>query len=205
MQTVHYGLVLLCLLIIVLHIRIVLKLIRGFAHDILDPRCEHGVTVADGHHEEHARAKHVVKIFGHERCDELVLLCRQTVRLGTELCVHHIHVAAVHDGTVMGVDKFCLLVLDLAVLVEELEQLVVERRAAHGLLGVVYLYGYVACLKHKRHHALVIHEDVCHANGVKRSVKLKLSMHNIARVETLEIVVLENLQIQHAAIKRRDV
>ena len=205
LHAVHDSLILERLLIEVLHVRVVLELVCSLAHDVLYPRCEFGVAVADSHHEEHARSEHVVEVIGDERCDELVLLSGESHCFGVELACHGVHVASVHYGAVVRVQQFGLLVLQLVVLVEELEQLVVERSAANDLLSVVELDGDVATFYHERQYALVVHEDIGETHRVERSAELELAVYHVARVDLLEVVVAKHLQVEHASVERRHV
>ena len=84
----------------------------------------------------------------------------------------------------MRVQQFGLLVLQLVVLVEELEQLVVERSAANDL---------------------VVHEDIGESYSVERSAELELAVYHVARVNLLEVVVAKHLQVEHASVERRHV
>ena len=129
----------------------------------------------------------------------------QTCRLFIELGSHHGHIVAVHDGLIVLVYEVGLLTLELVILLKELEQLVIERGTAHLLLGIVYLDMDIATLQHDGHHALVVHEDVGHTHGVYTAGKPELSMHHIARVKILKLVIGEHFQIQFASIERRDI
>ena len=95
----------------------------------------------------------------------------------------------------MLVDEVGLLALELVELVEELEQLVVERSAAYHLLGVVYLDHDVAGFEHYGHHALVFHEYGGHAHGVYSAGKREFAVNDVTRVEVLHLIVYQYLQI----------
>ena len=90
----------------------------------------------------------------------------------------------------MHVYEFRLLILQLVVAVEELEQLVVERSAADCLLSIVYFDSDVTLFEHERQYAFIIHENIGHTYRVERSVEVELSVHYVARVDSLEIVVM---------------
>ena len=90
----------------------------------------------------------------------------------------------------MHVYEFCLLILQLVVAVEELEQLVVERSSANGLLCIVNLDIDIALFEHERQHAFIVHENIGHAYRVERSVEVELSVYYVARVDSLEVVVM---------------
>ena len=197
--------VLLRLLVIVLYVGVVLELVCGLAPYILYPRCELRIRIADGNHEEDARTEHVVEVVCHESGDELVLLFRQLHSLLMQFSVHNLHVAAVHYGTVVSVEQLCLLVLQLVIAVEELEEFVVKRRSANSLLRVVQLYSDVALLYNDGNDALVVHKDVRHAYGVVCSAELELSVNDVARIDVLEVIILQNLKIQHSSVKCRHI
>ena len=44
-------------------------------------------------------------------------------------------------------------------------------------------------------------EDICHLHRVDRTLKMELSMHYIARIHVLEIVVFQYLKVQHASVQ----
>ena len=182
--------VLLCLLIVVLYVRIVLELISSLAHDVLYPRCEFGIAIAYCHHEEDAGTEHIVEVVGHKRSDELVLLLSQSLSLGVDATVYDVHVRTVHNGAVVHVYEFCLLILQLVVAIEELEQLVVERSAADCLLSIVYFDSDVTLFEHERQYAFIIHENIGHTYRVERTIEMELTVYNVARIDSLEIVVM---------------
>ena len=197
--------VLLCLLIVIFNVRIVLELVGSLAHDVLNPWCQLGILITNGHHEEHAWPQHIVEILCHEVGNQTVFSLTQTFCFSIELCVNHIHVASIHDGLVMSMHQFGLLTLQLIVLIEELKQLVIQGCAANSLLGVVDFDIDVTLFQHEGKHAPVIHEDVGHASRIQCSCELKLPMYHFTGVDVLEIVILQHLEVQHSTIQVGDV
>ena len=137
-------------MVIILDIRVVLELVRSLAHDVLNPRGELREAVSGCHHEEDAWSQHVVKVVGDESGNEFVFHFGELLCLGIKLCIDNLHVAAVHDGAIVGVYKFCFLTLELVVFVEELEELVVKRRTTDSLLCIVDFDCDVALLQNER-------------------------------------------------------
>ena len=122
-----------------------------------------------------------------------------------QLGIDNLHVAAVHDGAVVSVEQLRLLVLYLIIAVEELEEFVVKRGSAYGLLRVIQPYSDVALLYYDGNDALVVHKDIRHAYGVVCSAELELSVNDVARIDVLEVIILQNLKIQHSSVKCRHI
>ena len=99
-------------------------------------------------------------------------------------------------------DEFCLLILQLVVAIEELEQLIIERCAADCLLSVVYFDSDVTLFEHERQYAFIIHENIGHTYRVERTIEMELTMYNVARINSLEVVVMQYFQIEHASVER---
>ena len=72
-------------------------------------------------------------------------------------------------------EQFSLLVVELIILAEEFEKLVIERCSADRLLCCIEFYCYISVFKHKRQHAFVIHEYVCHAHRIECSIEPELT------------------------------
>ena len=98
--------------------------------------------------------------------------------------------------------QFAHTVVQLLVLVDELVEFVIERSSAHTLRGIVQFDDYLTLFQNHRHDTLLIHEEVSHPHGVEHTAEVKLSMHDITRVDTLQLVILDSFQIQFAAIER---
>ncbi len=122
-----------------------------------------------------------------------------------QFCIDNLHIAAVHDGAVVSVEQLCLLILNLVIAVEELEEFVVKRRSAYRLLCIVQPYSDVALLYYDGNDALVVHKDVGHAYGVVSSAELELPVNDVARIDVLEVIILQNLKIQHSSVKCRHI
>ena len=125
----------------------------------------------------------------------MVFLLSYLCRLNAEFLVYRCLVYSVEHHLALLVCQFVHLVVELVVLVNKLIQLVVEWSSTHLLACVVYPDGYLARLKHDWHNALVVHEEVYHSYSVEDSVEMKLSMHNVARVDVLQLVVLDGFQV----------
>ena len=93
------------------------------------------------------------------------------------------------------------LVLQVAHAVEELGEAVVKRGAADRGATVVNLHGDFSAFNHERHDAVLTHEERCQARAVHRSGKVETAMHDVARVNVFQVVIVVNLEIQHAPVE----
>ena len=135
---------------LILHVRIVLEVIGGLAHDVLNPWRKHRILIAHGNKEEDARTQHIVEVIGNEGCNELILLVGETHCLLVELRRNHLHITTIHDSLIVLMNQLTLLILQLLILLEEPEELVVERRTTHHLLGIIKLHRDATTLQDQR-------------------------------------------------------
>ena len=175
-------------------------MVGGLAHDVLYPWGEHGILIAHGDEEEDASSEHIVEVIGHESSHQLVFLFSQAVGLSCELTGHDVHVASVHDGLVVLMHKFALLVLQL-IFLEEAKQLVVERASAYHLLCIVKLDRDGSALQDKGQHGLIVHKDIGHSYRIKCAVEMELPVNDVTGVDALELCVLQNFQVEHTSVQ----
>ena len=76
-------------------------------------------------------------------------------------------------------NQLTLLILQLLVFLEEAEELVVERRATHHLLGIIKLHRDASALQNEWQHGFIIHEDVGHLGRIHTSLEVELPMDYI--------------------------
>jgi hypothetical protein len=89
-------------------------------------------------------------------------------------------------------------------LVNKVVKTVVERRTRNQLLGPVYLNGDFALFQYDGHDALVVHEETGNAHGVEHTRELELAVYHVTRVEVLQFLILDGLQVELATIERRN-
>ena len=114
-------------------------------------------------------------------------------------------VASVHDGLVVLMHKFALLVLQLLIFLEEAKQLVVERASAYHLLCIVKLDRDGSALQDKGQHGLIVHKDIGHSYRIKCAVEMELSVNDVTGVNALELCVLQNFQVEHTSVQRANI
>ena len=92
----------------------------------------------------------------------------------------------------------------LVVLVDKVVKQLVQGRAAHLLRGIVDANHDVALLHDYGHDALVVHEETGQEGGVEYARELELAMHHLARIDALQLLILDGLQVEFATVERRD-
>ena len=173
------------LTVVVAHVGVVLELVGGFAHQLLNLRGEDGVLVAAGDHHKDAGAEHVVEVVYDEVGLQAVHAGGNGLGFDGELLADGLLVDAVEQHLALPVAQFHHLVVHLVVLLQKVIQQLVERCAAHALLHVVYTHADVALLHHEGHDALLVHVEAGHQGGVEEAGKLELAVHHFARVDAL--------------------
>src|SRR5574344_1403331 len=101
------------------------------------------------------------------------------------------------------VRQFAHSVIELFVLVDKLISFIVEWCTTHTLCGIVELNHDFSLLKNYRHNALVVHKEICHPDSVENAVEMELSVNNVTRINTLQLVVFYSFEIQFATVERR--
>ena len=204
LQTIHDILILLCSFVIRFHLGIFLKLFRSLAHDILYPRVEHGHLVATHTSvNEHIRTKHIVEIIHNKISDKLVCFLVDGCVFCCQFRIDHVHVTTVHNGLIMLVNQVHALVHELSEFLTEIRQFVVEWCAGDAFLCVIYHYHDFSTLKHHRQAYVVVQKDIGNTHRVYSTLKLKLSMHHVTRIQFFKYSILVNFQIQFLAVKSR--
>lgn len=84
----------------------------------------------------------------------------------------------------MLMDKIATLIHQPSELLTELSELVIKRCACDRLLRIVYFHLYVTIFQHYGETIAVIKDNICHTDGVSSTAKLKLSMDDIAGIQT---------------------
>ena len=201
-QTVLTGLNLVGSLIILLHIRILLELLRGFAHDILDLRGEHRIGITTGHHHEDARTQHVVEVLDDEVGHQTILLLCQTSGLCSQCAVNDILIDAVEKHLTLLVRQFIHLVTKLVMTIDELIQFIIQRCTTDATACIIDADFNLALLHYHRHRKrLIIHIKVCQLHCIKQSGKTEFTMHDITGIHALQFLILHRLQIEFTSIK----
>ena len=105
----------------------------------------------------------------------------------------------------MTMRQFIKLIANLIVTVDELIQLVVQRRSADTAASIVNMDLYLPLLNHDRHRErLVIHVERCQLDSIQKTCKTEFAVYDVAGVQVFQLLVLHRFQIKLAAIQRRD-
>ena len=78
---------------------------------------------------------------------------------------------------------------------DEIIEFLVERRSADTLAGIVNLNLDLSFFHDYGHDALIVHIQTGHTNGIKQTCKAELTMDDIARVNVLQLLVLDGFQV----------